>query len=130
MNYRKPGAPLLRPAGGKIAKPKHNNKIHLFGYISRKGLTPLVMFKGTMYSKDYQNFLSLTVVPFFRQKFQHGHRFFHDNDPKHTSRSSRRFLIANNINHFATPPQSPDLCPIEMVWNDLKASCQCALSQK
>ena len=69
MNYRKPGAPLLRPAGGKIAKPKHNNKIHLFGYISRKGLTPLVMFKGTMYSKDYQNFLSLTVVPLFDKNF-------------------------------------------------------------
>ena len=30
-NYRKPG--LLRPAGGKIGKPKHNFKVHLFGGI-------------------------------------------------------------------------------------------------
>lgn len=39
-----------------------------------------------------------------------------DNDPKHTSHSTRRFIILNNINHFETPPQSPDLIPIEMVW--------------
>lgn len=39
-----------------------------------------------------------------------------DNDPKHTSHSTRRFIILNNIYHFETPPQSPDLIPIEMVW--------------
>ena len=38
-----------------------------------------------------------------------------DNDPKHTSHSTKRFMILNNINHFETPPQSPDLMPIEMV---------------
>ena len=51
MNYRKPGCPSLRPHGGKLPKPKHNNKIHLFGGISRKGLTPLVMFKGIKTSR-------------------------------------------------------------------------------
>ena len=43
-----------------------------------------------------------------------------DNDPKHTSHSTREFIMLNNINHCKTPPQSPDLMPIEMVWNDLK----------
>ena len=38
-----------------------------------------------------------------------------DNDPKHTSGSTTRFIILNNINHFETPPQQPDLMPIEMV---------------
>jgi len=55
--YYKRKLRLLRAAGGKLGKPKHNLKIHLFGGISRRGLTPLVMFTGTMYSKDYQNFL-------------------------------------------------------------------------
>ena len=32
-NYRKPG--LLRPAGGKIGKPRHNFKVHLFREPSR-----------------------------------------------------------------------------------------------
>ena len=38
-----------------------------------------------------------------------------DNHPKHTSHSTKRFIILNNINHFETPPQSPNLIPIEMV---------------
>jgi len=49
-NYRKPEVQLLRASGGKLGKPKHNFKVHLFGGISRNGLTPLVMFTGTMYS--------------------------------------------------------------------------------
>ena len=43
-----------------------------------------------------------------------------DNDPKHTSVSTRCFLRRNGINWFETPAQSPDFNCIEMVWNDLK----------
>ena len=43
-----------------------------------------------------------------------------DSGPKHTSHSTSRFIFVNNINYCPTPPQSPDLIPIEMVWNDLK----------
>ena len=64
----KPKAALLRAHDGKIGKPKHNMKIHLFGGISRKGLTPLVLFIGTMYSKDFQNFLSRSILPFIAEK--------------------------------------------------------------
>ena len=115
MNYRKDSDLMFRAAGGKIGKPKHNYKIHLFGGISRRGLTRLVLFTGTMYSKDYQNFLAASILPMILEKFPYRHRFFMDNDPKHTSRSTRRFMLLNNIEHFPSPPQSPDLCPIEMV---------------
>ena len=114
-NYNKRKLRLLRAAGGKLGKPKHNFKIHLFGGISRRGLTPLVMFTGTMYSKDFQNFLTASIIPFIRKKMPFNHTFNMDNDPKHTSLSTKRFMILNNINHFETPPQSPDLMPIEMV---------------
>ena len=68
-NYRKISSDILRAVGGKIGKPKHSNvKIHLLGGISRKGLTPLVLFKGTMRSPDFQHFMSLSVMPFIRQK--------------------------------------------------------------
>jgi hypothetical protein len=114
-NYRKSKSSLLRAEGGKLGKPKHNFKVHLFGGISRHGLTPLVIFTGRMFSKDFQNFLSVSILPFIRKKLPYSHRFFMDNDPKHTSNSTKRFMILNNINHFETPPQSPDLMPIEMV---------------
>ena len=66
INYQKPSVGLLRAAGGKLGKPKHNDKVHLFGGISRRGLMPLVIFTGTMYSKDYQiGFLWTTISTFY-----------------------------------------------------------------
>ena len=73
-----------------------------------------------IFSHDFQKNLTLTVIPHLREKHPYGHRFFMDNDPKHTSHSTTCFLILNNMNNFPTPPESPDLMPIEMVWNDLK----------
>ena len=75
-----------------LGKPQHNFKVHLFGGISRQGLT-LIIFTGTMFSGDFQNFLTASILPFIRLKFPYGHRFFMDNDPKHTSHSTRRFII-------------------------------------
>ena len=95
-NWNKPETGLFQAARGKIGKPKHNLKIHLFGGISRLGLTPLVKFTDTMHSKDLQNFLRSSVLPFVHQKMPYRHRLFMDNNPKHTSHSSRRFLILNN----------------------------------
>ena len=107
-NYRKHSSDILRAAGGKIGKPKYSTvKIHLLGGISLKGLTPLVMFKKTMNSVDFQYYMSLSVIPFIREKMPHRHRFFMDNDPKHTSGSTREFFIENDINHVETPAQSP-----------------------
>ena len=43
-----------------------------------------------------------------------------DSDPKHTSNETRLFMLLNGINNYPMPPESPDLNPIEMVWNDIK----------
>jgi len=107
-NYLKSSSDILRAVGGKIGKPKHSSvKIHLLGGISRKGLTHLVMFKGRMYDYDFQHYLTLGILPFIQQKMPFGHRFFIDNDPKHTSGSTREFLSLNAINQVETPTQSP-----------------------
>jgi transposase len=43
-----------------------------------------------------------------------------DSDPKHTSNETRLFMLLNGINNYPMPPESPDLSPIEMVWNYIK----------
>ena len=67
-NWRKSTNKFLRAHNEKFGKPKHQTvKVHLFGGISRKGLLPLVIFKGIMYSRDFQNFLSYSVMPFIKK---------------------------------------------------------------
>ena len=43
-----------------------------------------------------------------------------DNDPKHQSAHIEKYFERNNINWWPTPPESPDLNPIENLWGSLK----------
>lgn len=43
-----------------------------------------------------------------------------DNDPKHTSRAAQHFFATHSINWWRTPPESPDMNPIENLWHELK----------
>ena len=58
------------------------------------------------------------LLPFLQRKFaDKERRFMQDNDPKHVSRRAKAFF---EINWWQTPPESPDLNPIENLWHELK----------
>ena len=97
-------------------------QVLVWGGISRKGATPIVIFKDVMNSIFYQEkILRDALMPFLERNFRvEGHRIMQDNDPKHTSLSTREFMTENGINWWRTPPESPDLNPIERVWGELK----------
>ena len=46
--------------------------------------------------------------------------FQQDNDPKHTSKKTKKWMKDNNITLLDWPAQSPDISPIEHQWVHLK----------
>ena len=45
--------------------------------------------------------------------------FQHDNNPKHTARSTKKWLEDNRINFLGWSTQLPDLNYIEYLWNEI-----------
>jgi hypothetical protein len=125
---------------GLIEKYSHPESVHVIGGISRRGPTPLIIFKSKFKSFKtlstnylftnnftdslnrfgFTHLINTFLRPFIHQSYPNGHRLHMDNARSHVAVHSRNYFIQNNINHFKTPAQSPDLNPIELVWNDLK----------
>lgn len=101
-------------------RPKHPAKVHIWGGISMRGATRLVMFTGTMNAVKYGQILETGLVPFIRTCFPDGARLQQDNDPKHSSKYIGRLFKFHNVYWWKTPPESPDLNPIENCWGSLK----------
>ena len=60
------------------------------------------------------------VIPFFQRHFRGGGILQQDGARPHTARLTMNFLAQNGINVLDWPAMSPDMSPIEHVWDDLK----------
>lgn len=72
------------------------------------------------YSYYVTKIVSNGLLPFIQETFPDGHRFQQDNDRKHTGRREKTFMENNSINCWKMLPESPDLNPIKLVWQELK----------
>ena len=112
--YKKGQKPWYKP------KPKHPVKVHVWAGISHRGCTYLCIFEGKMNAPLFMSILHKSLEPFICAVYPDGHCFMQDNDPKHCSKLAKAYYKKSGINWWPTPPESPDLNPIENLWHKLK----------
>ena len=92
--------------------------VMVWGGIMGRGKTILIVVQGNLNAQGYINqILQPLAVPFLQR---HGPAILmHDNARPHVARICRQFLNRNNVNVLPWSAVSPDMNPIEHIWDYL-----------
>lgn len=103
--------PTVKHGGGNVM---------VWGCMAASGAGQLVFIDDIMNKDIYLNILRRNLKPSVRQlQLPERYYFQQDNDPKHTAHIVQEWLHLNVPNQLHTPPQSPDLNPIEHLWDEM-----------
>ena len=116
--WRRPGERVLRccirqePRGG-------GPSVMMWGGISYDHRTPLIPVVGNLNAQRYIDQILRPVLVPFLQAHPIVSTFQQDNARPHTARLTTAFLQQHNVRLLPWPAVSPDLSPIEHLWDQL-----------
>jgi transposase len=132
--WRKPRKKELDPKN-IIPTVKHGgDHAMVWGCMDYAGVGELATVEGIMNAKGHVNILRGNLKKSVRKLgIQHSYLFQKDNDPKNTARITRKWLLYNVRGSLETPPQSPDINPLENLWSLFEKKkvrkCKCSSRQ-
>lgn len=93
----------------------------VWGAISTSGTSRLAIIDGTMDQKKYINVLESHLLPQLQEWFGENEFLYQqDRAPCHTARSVNRWFAKKGLRILPWPGNSPDMNPIETLWDVLK----------